>query len=118
MSVILVGALILGINFWVVPDEGTLVAVLAVIAIAAGVAFGYGSAAHRIPLRPEHSQSPDLLGRGAPASSFSARRWARVYRRAIPANVLGNTDLPVGRGDPAWGHLHGVGGATLCKARR
>ena len=49
MSVILVGALILGINFSVVPDEGTLVAVLAVIAIAAGSLSWCGSAAHRIP---------------------------------------------------------------------
>jgi MFS transporter, DHA2 family, multidrug resistance protein len=39
LSVLLVGALILGINFSVVPDQGALVLTLAVIAIAAGVAF-------------------------------------------------------------------------------
>ncbi|HEY1294753.1 MAG TPA: MFS transporter [Chloroflexota bacterium] len=39
LSVLLVGAVILGINFSVIPAEGTLVAVLTVIAIAAGIAF-------------------------------------------------------------------------------
>jgi hypothetical protein len=38
-SVLLVGGLILAINFSVVPDEDTLVAVLAIITIAAGIAF-------------------------------------------------------------------------------
>jgi MFS family permease len=39
MSVVLVGALILSINFAPVPDEGTLVGVLAAIAIAAALGF-------------------------------------------------------------------------------
>ncbi len=39
LSVLLIGALILGINFTVVPNEGTLVATLFLIVIAAGVAF-------------------------------------------------------------------------------
>ena len=39
LSVLLVGALILAINFAPVPDEGTLVAGLAIIAVAAGIAF-------------------------------------------------------------------------------
>jgi MFS transporter, DHA2 family, multidrug resistance protein len=39
LSVLLVGALILGINFAAVPNEGALVAGLAIIAIAAGIAF-------------------------------------------------------------------------------
>jgi MFS transporter, DHA2 family, multidrug resistance protein len=39
LSVLLVGAVILGINFSVVPDEGTLVAILAVVGIVAGVSF-------------------------------------------------------------------------------
>jgi MFS family permease len=38
-SVLLVGGLILAINFSVVPDEGALVAILALITIAAGIAF-------------------------------------------------------------------------------
>jgi MFS family permease len=38
-SVLLVGCVILGINFSVVPDKGTLVAALAIIAAAAGIAF-------------------------------------------------------------------------------
>src|SRR4051794_25320739 len=39
LSVFLVGGVILAINFSVVPNEGTLVALLAVIAVAAGIAF-------------------------------------------------------------------------------
>ncbi|HEY2592814.1 MAG TPA: MFS transporter, partial [Chloroflexota bacterium] len=39
LSVLLVGAVILGINFSVVPNEGALVVGLAVLAIASGIAF-------------------------------------------------------------------------------
>ncbi len=39
LSVLLVGAVILGINFSVVPDEGALVVGLVVVAIASGIAF-------------------------------------------------------------------------------
>jgi MFS transporter, DHA2 family, multidrug resistance protein len=39
LSVLLIGALILGINFTVVPNAGTAVAVLLLIVVAAGVAF-------------------------------------------------------------------------------
>ncbi len=39
LSVLLVGALILGINFTVVPNAGTLVAALFLIVVAAGIAF-------------------------------------------------------------------------------
>ena len=39
LSVLLIGALILGINFTVVPNEGTLVATLFLIVVAAAIAF-------------------------------------------------------------------------------
>ena len=39
LSVLLVGALILGINFSVVPDQGAFVLTLVVIVVAAGIAF-------------------------------------------------------------------------------
>jgi MFS transporter, DHA2 family, multidrug resistance protein len=39
LSALLVGALILGINFAAVPNEGTLVAGLAIVALASGIAF-------------------------------------------------------------------------------
>jgi hypothetical protein len=39
LSALLVGALILGINFAAVPNEGTLVAGLAIVALASGVSF-------------------------------------------------------------------------------
>ena len=75
MSVILVGALILGINFSVVPDEGTLVAVLAVIAIAAGVAFVVRQRRAPNPLYDLKiaSRPTFWVCLRAPASSFSAR---------------------------------------------
>jgi MFS transporter, DHA2 family, multidrug resistance protein len=39
LSALLVGALILGINFAAVPNEGTLVAGLAIVALASGISF-------------------------------------------------------------------------------
>jgi MFS transporter, DHA2 family, multidrug resistance protein len=39
LSMLLVGALILGINFAAVPNEGALAAELAIVAVAAGIAF-------------------------------------------------------------------------------
>ncbi|MBV9580058.1 MAG: MFS transporter [Chloroflexi bacterium] len=58
LSVLLVGALILGINFAVVPNQGALVLGLAVLAIAAGVAF---------VVRQRHAPNPlydlDVAGR-------------------------------------------------------
>ena len=39
LSALLVGALILGINFAAVPNEGTLVASLVIVALASGIAF-------------------------------------------------------------------------------
>ena len=50
LSVLLVGALILGINFAAVPNEGALVAGLAIIAIAAGIAFVIRQRRARSPL--------------------------------------------------------------------
>jgi EmrB/QacA subfamily drug resistance transporter len=39
ISVLAIGALILGINFLAVPDEGTLITILFLVAVAGGVAF-------------------------------------------------------------------------------
>src|SRR6187402_826195 len=50
LSVLLVGALILGINFAAVPNEGALVAGLAIIAIAAAIAFVIRQRRARNPL--------------------------------------------------------------------
>ena len=74
LSVFLVGGVILAINFSVVPDEGTLVAVLGVIAVAAGIAF---------VVRQQRASNPCMTCRwpaaarsgspAAPASSSLAR---------------------------------------------
>jgi MFS transporter, DHA2 family, multidrug resistance protein len=54
LSVLLVGALILGINFAAVPNEGALVAGLAIIAVAAGIAFVIRQRRARNPLYDLH----------------------------------------------------------------
>ena len=74
LSVLLVGALILAINFAPVPNKGTLVLGLAAIALAALIAFVIASAARRT--RCTTSRSPPDPRSGsppAPASSSSAR---------------------------------------------
>ena len=79
LSAVLVGALIISINFMPVPNEQTLALGLLVVALAAPIAFF---------LRERRAQNPlydlarrgaqDLLGRGAArGSSSSARSWAR-----------------------------------------
>ena len=50
LSVLLIGALILGINFTVVPNEGTLVAILFLVVVAAGIAFVMRQRRARNPL--------------------------------------------------------------------
>ncbi len=65
LSVVLVGALILAINFAPVPNEGALVLGLAAIALAALVAFLHPPEASCEPaVRPEDRESSHLLGCG------------------------------------------------------
>jgi MFS family permease len=54
LSMLLVGALILGINFAAVPNEGALVVGLVVVAIAAGIAFVIRQRRARNPLYDLH----------------------------------------------------------------
>ena len=75
LSVVLVAALILAINFAPVPNKGTLALGLAAIAVAALIAFVIRQRRAAQPaLRPARRRAADLLGRGAArGSSCSAR---------------------------------------------
>ena len=75
LSVVLVAALILAINFAPVPNEGTLALGLAAVALAAGVAFVIRQRRASEPaLRPRTSPAGGPSGsRPAPGSSSSAR---------------------------------------------
>jgi MFS family permease len=74
LSVLMVAALILAINFAPVPNKGALVLGLAVVAVAAGIAFLIRQ--RRAPNRCTTSTSPAVGSSGwrpAPGSSCSAR---------------------------------------------
>ena len=75
LSVVLVGGVVLAINFAAVPDKGTLAVGLAVIAVVAGVAFVIRQRRAAVPaLRPRRGRAGGSSGwRRAPASSCSAR---------------------------------------------
>ena len=75
LSVLLVGALVVGINFAAVPSSGEIVAITAGITIVAGVALRAPPAPCREPaLRPGHRRRAGSSGsRRARASSSSAR---------------------------------------------
>ena len=75
LSVVLVGALILSINFAPVPNEGALVLGLAAIALAALVAFLIRQRRAANPLYDlEIASAPCLLGRGVRRASSSSAR--------------------------------------------
>ena len=75
LSLVLVGALILAINFAPVPNAGTLTLVLAVIAVVALVALlSSGSGGRRTRCTTSRSRRGRRSGsRPAPGSSSSAR---------------------------------------------
>jgi EmrB/QacA subfamily drug resistance transporter len=98
LSAVLVGSLILGINFAPVPGEGTLAIVLFAIAIAAGIAFLY---------RQRHTASPlydlDIASRRifwvaacAGIIVFGSLMGAMFIGQQYLQNVLGYTTLQAG----------------------
>lgn len=98
LSVVLVGALVLGINFAAVPDAGTLVVSLAIIAVAAGVAF---------LLRQRRAENPlydlDIAGRRifwvaavAGIIVFGSLMASAFVGQQFMQNVLGYSTLDAG----------------------
>ncbi|MBV9173855.1 MAG: MFS transporter [Chloroflexi bacterium] len=86
LSVVLVGALILGINFAVVPNEGALVLTLVVIAVAAGVGFVVRQRRARNPLY-------DLNVAGRPTFWVAACAGIIVFGSLMGAMFIGQQFL-------------------------
>ena len=78
LSAVMIGALIVALNFITVPSLQTLAVGLFVVAARRRRAVRRPPEARREPaLRPEDRRAPHVLGGGrAPASSSSARSWA------------------------------------------
>jgi DHA2 family multidrug resistance protein-like MFS transporter len=81
LSVVLIGALILAINFTSVPDKGTLVAGLAVIVLAAVVAFVIRQRRARNPLYDLHVAARRIFW---VAACWATPRWRRAPRSSPP----------------------------------
>ncbi len=120
LSVVLVGALILAINFAPVPNEGTLVLGLSAIAAAALLALLHSPAASReSALRPERRRAARLLGRGVRGDHrVRLADGSDVRQPAVPPERERVFDARGRGGDPARGARHGGRRATLCQARR
>ena len=120
LSVVLVAALILAINFAPVPNKGTLAIGLAAIAAAALIGFYIRQRRAREPaLRPPRRRPPDLLGRGVRGDHrVRLADGGRVHQPAVPAERARLLDARSGRGVPAHDRLHGARRAALGQARR
>ena len=86
LSVLLVGALILAINFAPVPDKGSLAIGLGVIAVAAGTGLRHPTTPRSsAAVRPPHRRPSNLLGRGMRGDHRVRIPHGRhVHRPAIP----------------------------------
>ena len=120
LSVVLVAALVLAINFAPVPNKGTL---------ALGLARDRGGRADRLlhppapreqpAVRPARRRAPDLLGRGVRGHHrVRLADGRRVHQPAVPAERARLLDARGGRGVPAHDRLHGARRAALGEARR
>jgi EmrB/QacA subfamily drug resistance transporter len=98
LSVILVAALILGINFAPVPNEGALVAGLAVIALAAGAAFYLRQRRARNPLYDLDVAARRVFWVAACAGIivFGSLMGAAFVSQQFLQNVLGYSTLEAG----------------------
>ena len=122
LSVVLVGALILAINFAPVPNEGTLV-----LGARGDRASRRWSPSY---IRQRRAKNPlydlDVAGAAARSGSrpvagiivFGSLMGAMFIGQQFLQNVLGYSTLDAGAGDPAGGRLHGAGRAALGQARR
>ena len=116
LSALLVGALILAINFAPVPDKGTLVLGLAIIALAALIAFVIRQTAGQGPaVRPARRGPARVLGRGGGRHHRVRLADGRdVHRAAVPAERARLLDDRGRRRDPPGG---GHDGAHRARAR-
>ena len=98
LSVLLVGALILGINFAAVPNEGTLVAILLFVALASAVAFVIRQRRAANPLYDLHiaGRRPFWVAACAGIIIFGSLMGAMFIGQQFLQNVLGYDTLGAG----------------------
>ena len=120
LSVVLVGALILAINFAPVPSAETAAIALGLLALAAGIAFYIRQRARAEPaLRPERRGPARLLGRRVRGDHRVRLAHGRGVREpAVPPERARLLDARGRRRDPAGGLRHGARRAALGQARR
>jgi MFS transporter, DHA2 family, multidrug resistance protein len=97
-SVLMIGALILGINFLAVPNEGTLVAILFLIVVAAGVLFVWRQRRVENPLYDLHVAGRRTFWVAACAGIviFGSLMGAMFIGQQFLQNVLGYNSLDAG----------------------
>ena len=121
LSVVLVAALVLSINFAPVPDKGMLCA-RARSHRCRGLDRVPAPPAPRVGTRSTTSTSPVAASSGSPPSAgmivFGTLMGAMFVGQQFLQNVLGYSTLEAGAVDPARGRLHGAGRAALRQARR
>jgi MFS transporter, DHA2 family, multidrug resistance protein len=98
LSVLLIGALILAINFSAVPDEGTLVAALFMLVVAAGVAFVVRQRRAANPLYDLHvaGRRTFWVAAGAGIIIFGSLMGAMFVGQQYMQNVLGYSTVDAG----------------------
>ncbi len=119
ISVVLVGALVLSINFTSVPGKGTLALGLGLIALAATAAFLIRQRRARNPLYDLHVAGRRVFWVAAYGRADRVRlaHGGDVHRPAVPPERARLLDARRGGGDPAGSHRHGDRGAALGEAR-
>src|SRR5262249_59764144 len=111
LSVLLVASLVLGINFTPVPNKGALVLGLAVIALAALVAFYLRQRRARNPLYDLNVAGRRVFWVAATAGIivFGSLMGAMFIGQQFLQNVLGYSTLQAGGSLPPAGPLPGPG---------
>ena len=120
LSIFLVGALILGINFAAVPNKGALVIGLVLVAAAALIAFLLRQRRARNPLYDLQIASRPTFWVAAVAGIivFGSLMGSMYIGQQFLQNVLAYSTRRRRARDPARGGVHGARRATLGDARR
>ena len=120
LSILLVAALVMGINLAPVPGKGTLAIGLGVVAIADGGCLRAPPATRALAaLRPRGGGAADLLGRRLRRDHrLRLADGGDVHRPAVPAERARLLDRRLRPGDPAGGGADGGGRAALGQAGR